>query len=133
MILCFDFNFILGVISPEELTLTDWRFPIEIVLREKNHTSVDEIESIFEPQIHEIIVVGHLHKGRLHGPVVMKGVFSMDPIGHCSNVPYDGLGFVGHFSNGIPTGICWRELHGGAWLYGKVGSMGQFTGTVFSL
>jgi hypothetical protein len=35
---------------------------------------------------------------------------------------------TGHYENGIASGICWRGLIGGAWLYGKVDDKGTFTG-----
>jgi hypothetical protein len=42
-----------------------------------------------------------------------------------------GLGFIGNFADGVPVGKCWRELRGGAWLYGQVDQQGFFTGYPF--
>ena len=42
------------------------------------------------------------------------------------------LSFVGHYENGSPSGISWRSLVGGAWLYGHLdpmwGGPGEFSG-----
>jgi hypothetical protein len=58
-------------------------------------------------------------------------IFGRVPVGKnksCSSLLEPGLSFVGRFEDGIPTGICWRGLIGGAWLYGKVDDFGEFTG-----
>jgi hypothetical protein len=74
-------------------------------------------------------ITGRLKSGKLHGLVVVEGTLSNDPNSeHCTNTMFDGLGFVGQFENGTPTGVCWKELHGGSWIYGEVNTEGQFSG-----
>ncbi len=60
--------------------------------------------------------------------VVMNGILSNDPKSPCSGESTFGLGFVGNFINGVPSGVCWRELFGGSWIYGEVNQEGLFTG-----
>ena len=42
------------------------------------------------------------------------------------------MSFVGHYENGSPSGISWKGLVGGAWLYGNLnpmwGAPGEFSG-----
>ena len=66
------------------------------------------------------------------------GKFSNDPECLCSDVSVDGVGFIGYFNEGIPTGFGWKGVFGGigngAWIYGEVDSQGDFTGElVFNL
>ncbi len=75
-----------------------------------------------------IVASGRLRKGRLHGFVVINGVVSNDPKSSCQNSIFKGLGFVGHYKDGIPHGVCWKGLIGGAWIYGEVNEEGHFTG-----
>ena len=99
---------------------SDWSQPIDIVIKET------ALKVSHENRF--AVITGRLRKGSLHGPVVMKGTFSNDPKSNCPTVLFDGLGFVGHFEDGIPKGICWKELRGGAWIYGRVDKQGQFSG-----
>ena len=75
-----------------------------------------------------VIASGRLRRGRLHGLVVINGVLSNDPRSLCEKAVTIGLGFVGHFKDGVAVGPCWRELLGGAWIYGQVNEEGQFSG-----
>jgi hypothetical protein len=78
-----------------------------------------------------LVAKGRLRLGRLHGFVVLNGIVSNDPKSYCHNSTVKGLGFVGHYKNGVPHGVCWKGLVGGAWIYGKVDEDGQFTGRAF--
>ena len=40
-----------------------------------------------------------------------------------------GLVWLGHYEEGIPTGICWQSVLGSAWLVGHLDSVGQMTGS----
>ena len=40
-----------------------------------------------------------------------------------------GLVWLGHYEEGIPTGICWQSVLGSAWLVGHLDSGGQMTGS----
>ena len=73
---------------------------------------------------------GRLRRGQLHGLIVLNGILSNDPQSYCKNEVVNGLGFVGHFKDGVPHGICWRGLVGGAWIYGQVNEEGHFTGNI---
>ena len=77
------------------------------------------------------VAKGRLRKGRLHGFVVINGILSNDPKSHCQSSITKGLGFIGHYKDGIPHGVCWRGLVGGAWIYGEVNEEGLFTGILF--
>jgi len=57
----------------------------------------------------------------------MAGTISADR-NRCSDQIFGGIGFIGLYKNGIPTGHCWKELMGKSYLYGKVNSEGQFSG-----
>ena len=71
---------------------------------------------------------GQLQHGKLHGMVIMQGTVSTDPQSLCGQTSFPGIMFVGHYSNGVPKGTCWRGLPGGTWLYGQVDGRGEFTG-----
>ena len=77
---------------------------------------------------HKIIVTGRLRRGLLHGFVVIIGTVSNDPKCACASAVTPSPGFIGHFQDGIPHGICWRGLVGDAWIYGEVDKDGHFTG-----
>jgi hypothetical protein len=82
---------------------------------------------------YQLIATGRLRMGRLHGFVVMNGMVTNDPKSPCAqSVFHEGLGFIGHFKDGIPHGVCWRGLTGGAWIYGEVNDEGLFTGKIVS-
>ena len=70
--------------------------------------------------------------GKFHGFVVINGILSNDPKSSCAPSVNPGLGFIGHFNDGIPVGVCWRELLGGAWIYGEVNKEGLFSGKFFT-
>ena len=78
----------------------------------------------------EMIVYGKLKLGKLHGLVKISGGFPNDPNDKlCQNLVLDGLtGFFGRFEDGKPAGVCWKELDGGAFIYGHVDKNGDFTG-----
>ena len=75
-----------------------------------------------------LVATGRLRQGRLHGFVVINGIISNDPKSHCQNSILQGIGFIGHYKDGIPHGVCWRGLTGGAWIHGEVNEEGYFTG-----
>ena len=87
---------------------------------------MDNPDSPFEKYL--LIATGRLRRGRLHGFVVVNGVLSNDPKSTCADVITSGVGFVGNFRDGVPHGVCWRELVGGPWIYGEVDKDGLFTG-----
>ena len=64
----------------------------------------------------------------INGLIRIFGRAPVDKYKSCSNMIEPGLSFIGRFEDGIPTGICWRGLVGGAWLYGEVDEIGEFTG-----
>ncbi len=91
-----------------------------------------------DPSIHinllkefAFVATGRLHRGCFEGFVVIQGILSNDPKGHCTNVVTPGIGFMGNFKSGKPHGVCWRELIGGSWIYGQVDDDGLFTGKTF--
>ena len=75
-----------------------------------------------------VLATGRLRHGQLHGLVVINGGMSNDPRSRCQQAVITGLGFVGHFRDGVAVGPCWRELLGGAWIYGEVNEQGLFSG-----
>ena len=40
-----------------------------------------------------------------------------------------GLVWLGHYSGGVPTGVCWQAVLGSAWLVGHLDTAGQMTGS----
>jgi hypothetical protein len=76
------------------------------------------------------VASGRLRRGKLHGLIAINGILSNDPKSYCQNEVVNGLGFVGHFKDGVPHGVCWRGLVGGAWIYGLVNEDGHFTGNL---
>ena len=87
---------------------------------------MEDKESPFEKYV--MIATGRLRRGRLHGFVVVNGVLSNDPESLCATRIVGGVGFVGNFRDGVPHGVCWRDLVGGASIYGEVDKEGLFTG-----
>ena len=87
---------------------------------------VHRVDSLVDEFV--FFATGRLHRGRFDGFVVVQGIVSNDPK-HCSTFVIPGIGFLGHYKSGKPNGECWRELLGGAWIYGKVKEEGLFTGT----
>ncbi len=77
-------------------------------------------------------IYGRLQSGKLHGLVIMHGLLSNDPKSSCAVTTFDGVGFVGYFDRGNPTGFGWKGLFGGvkssAWIHGEVDSTGKFSG-----
>ncbi len=108
--------------DPSLAALQDWKYSVRIYISE----TMDKVQPS-NPR--NLTITGRLKSGKLHGLVTVEGVLSNDPKSKfCSYVRYDGLGFVGYFKNGIPTGVCWRELQGGAWIHGEVDKEGALTG-----
>jgi len=96
------------------------------------HLLIDETDSVIAMQRHDhedyvFFATGRLHRGNFDGFVAVQGIVSNDPK-RCSTFVHHGIGFLGHFKDGRPFGICWRELLGGGWLYGEVNEEGHFTG-----
>ena len=60
-----------------------------------------------------LTINGRLQSGKLQGLVIIMGMFSNDPECLCSDVSVDGVGFIGYFNEGIPTGFGWKGLFGG--------------------
>ena len=72
--------------------------------------------------------VSSFKDGKLNGLVQVYGHMTVDPRGHCSNMIFPGISFIGWYENGKPTGPCWRHLIGSTYLYGIVDHKGEFTG-----
>ena len=76
----------------------------------------------------QIVIYSKLEKNHINGLTRIFGRVTVDKNRSCSNFVEPGVSFIGRFENGIPIGICWRGLIGGAWLYGKVDEIGEFSG-----
>ena len=76
----------------------------------------------------QIVIHGKMEENYINGLVRIFGRVPVEKKNSCGSLISPGLSFVGRFENGIPTGVCWRGLIGGAWLYGIVDDIGEFTG-----
>ena len=76
----------------------------------------------------KIVVHAKMEDNYINGLIRIFGRVPVDTLRPCNWMITPGLSFIGRFVDGIPTGICWRGLIGGAWLYGEVDELGEFTG-----
>ncbi|QQP51883.1 Uncharacterized protein FKW44_013365 [Caligus rogercresseyi] len=74
-----------------------------------------------------ISLIGYLRNGKLNGVVRRYGRFSTDPDHQCKKPIFQGISFIGHYENGVPSGPSWRVVPGGGLLYGTTEDM-EFTG-----
>ena len=76
-----------------------------------------------------MVIYGKLEENKINGLTRIFGSLPIDKnSSSCSSFLTNNLSFVGRFINGVPSGYCWRGLIGGAWLYGLVDDIGEFTG-----
>ena len=76
----------------------------------------------------KFVIQTQLYKGKLHDIVRVWGKLPNDPKDDCELRMESGLGLICKYSNGLPSGICWKGLLGGAWIYGEMTKDGEFTG-----
>ena len=76
----------------------------------------------------KFVIQTQLYKSKLHGIVRVWGKLPNDPKDDCELRMESGLGLICKYSNGIPSGKCWKGLLGGAWIYGEMTKDGEFTG-----
>ena len=76
----------------------------------------------------QVILYGKLEDNKINSLTRMFGRVPVENDRTCQSYVEPGLSFVGRIEDSIPVGICWRGLIGGAWLYGEVDKIGEFTG-----
>ena len=76
----------------------------------------------------KMVIHAKMEDNHINGMIRIFGRLPVDKYNPCHWKLESGLSFIGRFEDGIPTGICWRGLIGGAWLYGEVDEIGEFTG-----
>ena len=76
----------------------------------------------------QMVIHGKMEGNYINGLIRIFGRVPVDKFRSCNWMITPGLSFIGRFEDGIPIGICWRGLIGGAWLYGEVDELGEFTG-----
>ena len=76
----------------------------------------------------QISIHAKMEDNYINGLIRIFGRVPVHKYKSCGRMIEPGLSFIGRFEDGKPTGICWRGLIGGAWLYGKVDEIGEFTG-----
>ena len=105
----------------------DWTGPIKIVIGEFKSTALfgSDIDELIS---RNFVIHGRLYRSKLHGLVRIFGTIPSDPEDICEKHFTPGLGFLGHYNNGVPSGYCWKRLLGGPWIYGKVDEKGHFSG-----
>ena len=82
-----------------------------------------------QPKMKNTIVIhAKMEDNHINGLIRIFGRLPVDKYNSCHWKIESGLSFIGRFEDGIPTGVCWRGLIGGAWLYGEVDEIGEFTG-----
>ena len=92
-------------------TLYDWGAPLQIVIG-----APEEDSKLFKPgdkygkmKSHKLIVYGRIMEGKLDGHVRIFGKIPNDPLTDCgTKIIEEGLGFIGRYKDGIPTGFAWR-------------------------
>ena len=75
-----------------------------------------------------VILYGKLEDNEINSLTRMFGRVPAENDITCKSYVEPGLSFVGRIEDGTPVGVCWRGLIGGAWLYGEVDEVGEFTG-----
>ena len=126
------FIIILTIAELEEATEFnfDWSSNLQIkfgIIPDKN-----DLNNIYSHnpirKYNQIVIHGKMEENYINGLVRIFGRVPVEKKNSCGSLISPGLSFVGRFENGIPTGVCWRGLIGGAWLYGIVDDIGEFTG-----
>ena len=108
----------------------DWSATLEITLSLAAENTYRNNRFRYNPlnMNNQIVIYSKLEKNHINGLTRIFGRVTVDKNRSCSNFVEPGVSFIGRFENGIPIGICWRGLIGGAWLYGKVDEIGEFSG-----
>ena len=106
----------------------DWAGPLKILIGRFGRNITFRVDSEEMLQARYFIIQGQLHKSKLNGMVRIIGTLPNDPNDVCEEHTSSGLGFLGHYKNGVPSGYCWKGLLGGSWVYGKVDKNGDFSG-----
>ena len=92
-------------------TMYDWGAPLQIVIGdpEENGLPMFKDGDVYgEMKYHKLIVYGRIMEGQLHGHIRIFGKIPNEPLEDCGKHVEKGLGFIGRYKNGIPTGFCWR-------------------------
>ena len=108
----------------------DWTANLQITINftpnEGNDNSAFSFNQTSTNQ--QMFIHAKLEHNNINGIIRIFGRVPVDRNRFCSSFLEPGISFVGRVEEGIPTGICWRGLVGGAWLYGNVNDVGEFTG-----
>ena len=96
-------------------TYYDWGAPLQIVIgdpEEEGKPMFDKEDRFGEMKKHKLIVYGRIMENQLDGHVRIFGKIPNDPLDSCSGqkMVEEGLGFIGRYKNGVPTGFCWRGI-----------------------
>ena len=108
----------------------DWTANLQITINftpnEGNDNSAFSFNQTSTNQ--QMFIHAKLEHNNINGIIRIFGRVPGDRNRFCSCFLGHGISFCGSVEEGIPTGICWRGLVGGAWLYGNVNDVGEFTG-----
>ena len=93
-------------------TLYDWGAPLQIVIGapEEGQRMFDRDDKYGKMKNHKLIVYGRIMEGKLDGHVRIFGRIPNDPLEVCNGekLVEEGLGFIGRYKDGIPTGFAWK-------------------------
>ena len=108
----------------------DWTATLQIkVSPSSTPYDLSMLNSIKAPNsTNQVILYGKLEDNKINSLTRMFGRVPVENDRTCKSYVEPGLSFVGRIEDGIPVGVCWRGLIGGAWLYGEVDEIGEFTG-----
>ena len=94
-------------------TLFDWGAPLQIVIgdpEEEGKPMFLEGDLYGKMKQQKLIVYGRIMEGKLDGHVRIFGKIPNDPLDDCGGkkIVEEGLGFIGRYKDGVPTGFCWK-------------------------
>ena len=109
--------------------ISDWTGTLKILIGSINTRMLTYRSAAGEKMNHKKFEIQtQLHKSKVHGMLRVWGTFPADPNDDCPGRILGELGLVCIYSNGVPSGKCWRGLLGGAWIYGEMTEDGEFSG-----
>ena len=90
--------------------ICDWAGPLQIVVGDLEDKGKKKRKQHDKFKDNQIVVHGRIRGNKLDGHVRIFGKIPNETLYKCGvhKLVERGLGFVGRYKNGIPTGECWK-------------------------